>query len=82
MIYAMLCYGGFIVTTRKEMSRMNKMVEIIRKEKKISKVQLVMKSGISISYYEKLKPYMEELFQHSIRFDKDLKCWIAIEVTE
>jgi len=78
----MLCYaiyGVFQMTSRKEMSRMNRMVDCIRKEKRITKVQLVMKSGISISYYEKLKPFMEELFQHTIRYDKDTKSWIAID---
>lgn len=72
----MLCY---VMTTRKEMSRMNRMVETIKKEKRISKVQLVMKSGISISYYEKLKPFIEELFAHSIRYNRDDKVWESIE---
>jgi len=67
------------MTTRKEMSKMNRMVETIRKEGKISKVRLVMQSGISISYYEKLKPFVEELFADSIRYNKDERMWEAIE---
>ena len=66
------------MTTRREMSKMNRMVECIRKEGRITKVQLVMKSGISISYYEKLKPYMEEIFQHSIRYDKESRSWVSL----
>ncbi len=67
------------MTTRKEMSKMNRMVETIRKEKKISKVRLVMQSGISISYYEKLKPFVEELFANSVRYNRDERMWEAIE---
>jgi len=58
------------------------MVEIIQKENVISKVQLVMRSGISISYYEKLKPFMEELYQHKIRYDISMKVWRAIKQKE
>lgn len=68
------------MTTQKEMSKINKMVELIQKEKTISKVQLVMRSGISISYYDKLKPFMEELYSHRIRYDKDTKAWNAITI--
>jgi len=38
-----------------------------------------MTSGISNSYYEKLKPYLEELFSHSLRYEKETKTWNAIE---
>jgi len=55
------------------------MVQIILKEKAISKVQLVMRSGISISYFEKLKPFMEELFQERIQYDKEMKLWKSLE---
>jgi len=53
-------------------------MEIIQKEKVISKVQLVMQSRISISYYEKLKPFLEEIYQHKVRYDKSDKMWRAI----
>ena len=67
------------MTSQKEMSKINKMVQIILKEKAISKVQLVMRSGISISYFEKLKPFMEELFQERIQYDKEMKLWKSLE---
>lgn len=73
------------MTTQKEMSRINKLVEIIEKEGSINKVHLVMNSGISISYYEKLKPFLEEIFPHKVRYDKETKTWYAIkqeQVTE
>lgn len=67
------------MTSQREMSKINKMVQIILKEKAISKVQLVMRSGISISYYEKLKPFMDELFENRIQYDKELKLWKSLE---
>lgn len=70
------------MTTQKEMSKINKMMEIIQKEETISKVQLVMRSGISISYYEKLRPFLEEIYQHKVRYDKTLKMWKAIRQEE
>lgn len=67
------------MTTQKEMTRINEMVQIIERNGVISKVQLVMQSRISISYYDKLKPYMEEVFSHKIRYDKESKTWHAIK---
>lgn len=66
------------MTTQKEMSRINRIVEIIEKEGRISKIQLVMKSGISISYYEKLKPFIEEIYPHKVRYDRITKMWYKI----
>jgi hypothetical protein len=70
------------MTTQKEMRKINKMVEIILKEGTISKIRLVMMSGISISYYEKLKPFMEEIYSHKIRYDGETKTWRAIQAEE
>ena len=70
------------MTTRKELSRINRLLEIIQKEGAISKIQLVMRSGISISYYEKLKPFLEEIHAYKIRYDKDTKIWHAIKQEE
>jgi len=67
------------MTSQREMSKINRMVDIIIKEGVISKVQLVMRSGISISYYEKLRPFMEELYPHKIQYDKSMKVWRAIK---
>ena len=58
-----------ILTTRKEMSRINRLVEIIQKNKKISRVDLIMASGISISYFDKLKPFMLSIYQEQIRYE-------------
>jgi len=69
----------FVMTSQREMSKIRKMIQIILKVGKISKVQLVMQSGISISYYEKLKPFMEELFEEQIRYDKESRLWMVIE---
>lgn len=70
------------MTTRKEMSKINKMVEVIQKEGTISKVRLVMMSGISISYYDKLKPFMEEIYSHKVRYCKETKTWQAVKIED
>lgn len=70
------------MTTRKEMSKINKLVEIILKEGKISKVRLIMQSGISISYYEKLRPFIEEIYSHKVRYDKEMRMWCGITTNE
>ncbi|MBS3923314.1 MAG: hypothetical protein KGZ37_09245 [Nitrosarchaeum sp.] len=67
------------MTSQKELSKINRMVKIIEDAKVISKVQLVMRSGLSISYYEKLKPYMEEIYSHKIKYDRSEKVWRSIE---
>lgn len=69
----------FEMTSKKEMVKINSLVEIIQREGKISKVQLVMKSRISISYYEKLKPYMEEICYHKVRYDNTTKNWMVVK---
>jgi len=66
------------MTTQGEMTKINRLMEIIEKEKVISKVRLVMQSRISISYYEKLKPFLEEIYQYRVRYDKASKTWCAI----
>lgn len=70
------------MTTSKEMRKINKLLEIIRREGSIGKVQLVMKSGISISYYEKLKPFLEEIYPYLVRYDKETKVWHFIKHEE
>lgn len=70
------------MTTQREMSRINKLVEIIHRDGPISKVQLVMQSGMSVSYYDKLKPYLEEIYQHQVRYDRDTKTWHKVTAEE
>ena len=67
------------MTSQRELSKINKMVKIIEDEKVISKVQLIMRSGLSISYFDKLKPFMEEIYSHKIKYDKSEKVWRVIE---
>jgi len=57
------------MTTRKEMTRINRLVEIIQKNKKISRVELIMKSGMSISYFDKLKPFMLMIYGEQILYE-------------
>jgi len=68
-----------IMTTRKEMTRINRLMETIQKEKNITKVRLVMQSGISISYFEKLRPFLLEIYSHSVMYDPEEKLFKWIE---
>ena len=69
------------IMTPSEMSKMNKMVGFIRKNGQIDKYDLVIASGISNSYYEKLKPFMERLYK-DIVYDKTTKIWKVIQIED
>lgn len=69
------------MTTRGEMKKMNRLVETIRKNGSINKIQLVIASDISNSYYEKLKPFILALFQ-DIDYDKTTQTWHAIQIED
>jgi len=69
------------MTSRGEMKRMNRLVDIIRKNGSINKIQLVIASGISNSYYEKLKPYLLAMF-HDIVYDKTTQIWSVIKTED
>ena len=75
-------FWRFLMASQKEMRKMDRMVRIIEQERVITKVQLVMKAMISISYYEKLKPFMEELYAHRIQYDKHTTTWRTIRNKE
>lgn len=66
------------MTSQREMRKINRLRDIILKEGSISKIQLIMISGISISYYEKLKPFLEELYLHQVQYDKITRIWKAL----
>jgi len=70
------------LTSQKEMQKINSLRNIILREKVISKVRLVMMAKISISYYDKLKPFLEEIYHYEIQYDKGSKNWLAIESNE
>ena len=38
-----------------------------------------MESHLSISYYERLKPYLAHFYQDVIQYDTATKTWIALE---
>ena len=67
------------MTTRKEMQNINKLVRIIQKEGHISKVQLILNSGFGISSYEKLKPFLEEIYPHKVQYDRTARIWKNVE---
>jgi len=67
------------MTTRKEMSHLNKMLRIIQEEKAISKVQLVLRAQIGISTFNNLRPFLLEVYKDFIRYDRDTKMFISLQ---
>ncbi len=70
------------MTTRKEMNKINRLLEIIEKNGQISKVNLVMASGMSISYFNVLKPFLLEIYKHKIQYDTVDKLFKANKIIE
>ena len=54
------------------------LVAHIEKRGTISNTNLVMECRISIAYFDKLKPYLKDLYEHRISYDKPSKTWIAL----
>jgi len=75
----MLCYA---VASRKEVQHINDLCRIIEREGKINKVRLVMASKISISYFEKLRPFLLELHQNKIMYDYEDKLFKSLVPVE
>jgi len=70
------------MTSRKEMEKINHLLRIIQREERISRIRLVMASGISNSYYEKLKPFLEEIHFDKVHYDKETKVWHVLKENE
>ena len=66
------------MASKKDMKKMNAMVAEIKKSKSIDRIQLVMRTGISVSTYDKLRPYMAEIFKHSVAYDATEKTWRSL----
>jgi len=69
------------MVSSKEMSRMTYMVQLVRKNKIMSRRQLILASKVSISYTEKLLPYLPELFT-DIVYDKPTLTYQALQTEE
>lgn len=67
--------------TPAEMFKMSRLVGIIRNKGSIDRIDLVIESGISNSYYEKLKPYILRLFK-DIEYDRATRTWRTIKRDE
>ncbi len=67
------------MTTPTEIKRLEKIVKIIKENSPISNVQIVLKSQLSISYFDKLRPFVIELYSDIIQWRKDEKLWYYIK---
>lgn len=57
---------------------MNKLFEIIKKHRRINKYDLMDEARISISTYEKIKPWIEHKFPNFVKYDQKTKGWLWI----
>lgn len=64
------------MTTRKEMTKINRLLEIIQKNGKINKVNLIMASGLGISTFNNLRPFLLEMYKHKVEWDPELKLFV------
>ena len=67
--------------SRKEMAKLAHLAKIVRERKKILRQELILASGFSISYCEKLLPYLPVLFTDII-YDKSTNMYEATETEE
>ncbi len=77
----MSCYvtGICIMTTRQMYYHANRIKEIVKQHGKIHKFDLVEQARISLSSYEKLKPWIEYRFGDFVSYNKMTKEWVADE---
>ena len=57
-----------------------KMNNILKETKRIHKFDLVDRLSISLSLYEKYKPWYEYHYTEYARYDKPTKNWVLIEI--
>ena len=69
------------MASKTDMKNMHRLLETIKKNGAIDKYQLIMQSGLSISLYDKLKPFLLEVFKHQVDYDSKSKLWTWL-VTE
>ena len=73
--YAVLCYGEKELPSKSMHHIANRMKQIIIQEKRIHKYDLINLLGISVSYYEKIKPWFEHTFSAYAKYDRETKEW-------
>ncbi len=64
------------MTSRREMRILNDMRNLIVKEGAINKYDLMIRSEISVSYYDKLSPILQHLYGPRIEYDRRSKNWL------
>ena len=66
------------MASRHDMNRLNELVKIIQADGPITKVGLVMKARMSISLFDKLRPFLVEVHQDKVQWDSDTKLWKSL----
>ncbi len=63
------------MTSRQQIIRANKLRDIIKEHGRIHKYDLINKANMSISTYEKIKPWFEFTFPDFVRYDRTTLEW-------
>jgi len=70
------------MATKGQLKKATEWVQLIQKEGRINKFDLMDKLSISIATYNQSKPYIEHRYGHYVEYEKSSKDWIKKEVTE
>jgi len=66
------------MATKNQHKLARKIIDIVKKYGRINKFDLMDEVGISISTYEKIKPWLERRFYEFIKYEKSTKEWVNV----
>jgi len=68
------------MVSKKEMSKINRMAQIIKQTGGIHKWDLIDEAKLSINKYNQLQSYMKYKMAETIKYDKDTEAWFPVHV--
>lgn len=69
------------MVSKKEMRMLQTMHSLIKEEAPISKIEVILRTSVSITYYDKLKPFLVHLYK-DIAYDTKTHNWILLQEGE
>ena len=67
------------MATKNQHKLARRIIDVVKKHGRINKFDLMDEVGISISTYEKIKPWLERRFYEFIKYEKSTKEWVSME---
>lgn len=65
-----------------DMKNANRLLNIIKKAEAINKYNLILQSEMSISVYDKLKPFLLHIWPNSVSYNTKTKIWTWLKVVQ